>query len=140
MVGMRLVSMPATRRVLLVDDSETEARQLHAIIESLSRHEVIAHAENGAVGLKLFHQLLPDIVCMDIVMPVMDGLQAGRAILKAAPQTRLYMISSVGDAPSRLAEAIDLGARNVLAKPFEREEVIAMLLVDENDPQHYAPA
>ena len=136
---MRLVSTALTRRVLLVDDSQPEARELSGIIGRLQCHEVVARAENGAEGLKLFHKLAPDIVCMDIVMPVMDGLQAGRAILRAAPETRLYMISSVGDAPSRLAEAIEMGARNVLAKPFRPEDVFAMLLVDEPDPAPYAP-
>lgn len=89
---------------------------------------VVGHAENGAEGLKLYHQLGPDVVCMDIVMPTMDGLQAGRAILSHNPYVELYMVSSIADMPAKLSQAIEMGARDIMAKPFSAEEVTAMLI------------
>lgn len=117
-----------SKRVLIVDDSVHAAEQLRKIIETLEGFVVVGSAQNGAEGLKLYHQLGPDVVCMDIVMPMMDGLQAGRAILSHDPGVELYMISSIADVPAKLGQAIELGARDVMAKPFNAEEVTAMLI------------
>jgi len=117
-----------SKRVLIVDDCVNAADQLRAIVDGLPGFEVVGHAHNGAEGLKLFAQLEPDVVCMDIVMPMMDGLQSARAMLQRAPAASVYMISSLADVPTRLTQAIELGARDVISKPFNREEIQAMLL------------
>lgn len=117
-----------TKRVLIVDDCVNAAEQLRRIVDGLDGYTVVGHALNGAEGLKLFGQLAPDVVCMDIVMPMMDGLQTARAILRGAPDTELYMISSIADVPAKLSQAIELGARDVMPKPFNAEEIRAMLL------------
>ncbi|MDD9947349.1 MAG: response regulator [Myxococcales bacterium] len=117
-----------TKRVLIVDDCVNAADQLRAIVDGLPGFEVVGHAQNGAEGLKLFARLRPDVVCMDIVMPMMDGLQTARAILQHQPRVSVYMISSIADVPAKLSQAIELGARDVISKPFNREEIHAMLL------------
>lgn len=116
------------KRVLIVDDCVNAADQLSAIIDNMPGFCVVGHARNGAEGLKLFGHLRPDVVCMDIVMPTMDGLQAARAILQASPGTSVYMISSIAEVPSKLAQAISLGARDIMSKPFNGEEIRAMLM------------
>lgn len=117
-----------TKRVLIVDDCVNAAEQLRQIVDALDGFEVVGHALNGAQGLKLFGQLSPDVVCMDIVMPMMDGLQTARAILRGNPDIELYMISSVADVPAKLSQAIEVGARDIMPKPFRPEDVRAMLL------------
>lgn len=113
--------------VLIVDDCVSAAVQLTEIIDRMDDFAVVGHALNGAEGLKLFANLRPEVVCMDIVMPTMDGLQSARAILTSSPGTRVYMISSIADVPSKLAQAITLGARDIMPKPFNGEEIRAML-------------
>ena len=122
------ISTPMPKRVLIVDDCINAADQLRSIVEALPGFTVVGHAHNGAEGLKLFAQLSPDVVCMDIVMPMMDGLQTARAILQRNPAALVYMISSIADVPAKLSKAIELGARDIIAKPFDREEIQAMLL------------
>lgn len=116
------------RRVLVVDDCENAAAQLAAIISHMPGFVVVGQAGNGAEALRMFAELRPDIVCTDITMPVLDGLQAARSILQAAPETELYIISSVAEDSNKLAQAVALGARDVIPKPFSPEEVRAMLL------------
>lgn len=117
-----------SKRVLIVDDCINAADQLRSIIDGLDDFEVVGHALNGAEGLKLFGRLAPDVVCMDIVMPVLDGLQTARAILHRNPEAAVYMISSIADMPTKLSQAIELGARDIISKPFNREEIQAMLM------------
>lgn len=116
------------KRVIIVDDSPSAAAQLCEIVDGLPGFEVVGEASNGAEGLRLFRDTAPDIVCMDIVMPTMDGLQAARAILQGHPDATVFMISSIADMPSKLSTAIEIGARDILSKPFVPEDVRAMLL------------
>jgi two-component system chemotaxis response regulator CheY len=60
---------------------------------------------------------------MDIVMPMMDGLQSLRTLVRLDPQARVIVISSVGGVAQKVEEAIRLGARSVISKPFEQEKI-----------------
>lgn len=112
-------------RVLLVDDSVAVGRQLERILAEDERYEVAGHALNGAEAVKLFASEKPDLVILDIVMPVMDGLQALRTILGLDKAARVVMISSVGGVGEKAAEALRMGARAVISKPFEPDEVLS---------------
>ena len=115
--------MAAKTRVLVVDDSAITARQLAQIISELGDFEVVGHALNGAEGIKLYEELSPDVVCMDVVMPVMDGLQATRALLRLDPAAKVIVVSSVGGSRDTVVEATRLGAKSVIAKPFDDDTV-----------------
>lgn len=115
------------RKVLLVDDSVAIARQLSKLIEELGDYQVVAHAKNGAEAVKLFKTLAPDAVLMDIVMPMMDGIQSLRTLLRLDPAARVVMVSSLGGVGAKVEEAIRLGARAVISKPFEPERIRAVL-------------
>ena len=117
----------AKRKVLLVDDSISTARQLQKIIEDSGEFEVVGHAKNGVEGIKLYTEKKPDIVCMDLVMPVMDGLQAIRSIINLDGNARIVVISSVGGVGENVTEALKFGARNIITKPFDAAKVIEML-------------
>ncbi len=112
-------------RVLLVDDSVSVGRQLERILADHPAYEVVGHAQNGAEAVKLFASKKPELIVLDIVMPVMDGLQALRAILSMDENARVVMVSSVGGVGEKAAEALRLGARAVISKPFEPKEVIS---------------
>jgi two-component system chemotaxis response regulator CheY len=115
------------RKVLLVDDSVAIARQLTKLVQELGDYEVVAHARNGAEAVKLFKTAAPDVVLMDIVMPMMDGIQSLRTLLRLDPAAKVVMVSSLGGVGAKVEEAIRLGARAVISKPFEADRIRGVL-------------
>ncbi|MEJ2324302.1 MAG: response regulator [Nitrospirota bacterium] len=115
------------KRVLIVDDSAAVARQLGNILESAGAFEIVGHASNGIEGLKLYTELRPDIVCMDIVMPQMDGLQAIRTLMSLDRDAKVVVISSAAGVGDKTAEALRFGAKSVLSKPFDSAKVVETL-------------
>ncbi len=81
-------------RFLLVDDHVYVRSTLHRLISTLSRGKVVAEAENGADALHLISVHRPHVVLMDIVMPVMDGLQAAEHIRREYPEIHLILYTS----------------------------------------------
>ena len=116
-----------SRKVLVVDDSISIARQLTKMVEGFGEYEIVGHAKNGAEAVKLFKTLQPDVVLMDIVMPMMDGIQSLRTLMRLDPEARGVVISSMGGGGQKGEEAIRLGARSVISKPFEEEQVRSVL-------------
>jgi len=116
-----------SHKVLVVDDSVAIARQLTKLVEGFGGYDVVGHAKNGAEAVKLFKSLQPEVVLMDIVMPMMDGIQSLRTLLRLDPDAKVVMISSMGGVGAKVEEALRLGARSVISKPFEPERVRAAL-------------
>jgi two-component system chemotaxis response regulator CheY len=116
-----------SHKVLVVDDSIAIASQLTKMVEGFGGYQVVGHAKNGAEAVKLFKTLSPDIVLLDIVMPMMDGLQSLRTLMRLDPEAKVIVISSVGGVGQKVEEAIRLGARSVISKPFEEEKVKSIL-------------
>jgi two-component system chemotaxis response regulator CheY len=115
------------KKVLLVDDSMAIAKQLKGLVEESGQFEVVGHALNGIEGIKLFINLKPDLVFMDLVMPEMDGLQAIRSIRNLDQNARIVVISSAGGVEGKVEEALRFGAMTVISKPFEPEKIAEML-------------
>jgi len=115
------------KRVLIVDDSIAVARQLEKIISSAEEFEVVGQARNGAEAIKLCKQLTPDIVCMDMNMPVMDGMTALRQLMQIMPEVLVVMVTSLGGVGDKYSESLRLGAKDVISKPFEKESVLEQL-------------
>jgi len=115
------------KKVLVVDDSLSVGRQLSQIIMSTGEFEVISHAKNGAEAIIQFQSLHPDIVCMDMNMPVMDGITALRALMAADKNAKIVMVTSLGGVGDKFTEALKLGAKNVISKPFQPDEVLRIL-------------
>ncbi|MFQ5455982.1 MAG: response regulator [Nitrospirota bacterium] len=118
----------AKKRVMIVDDSVMASRSLKSMVEDIEGFEVVGLAQNGAEAIKLFHTVKPDIICMDIIMPVMDGLSATRTILQMSPQTKIIVISSVGGVDNKANEVLRLGAKIIICKPFDPLEIKERLL------------
>jgi two-component system chemotaxis response regulator CheY len=119
--------MAETRTVLVVDDSATVAKQLSKILEASGRYTVVGHATDGLDALKAFQANPPDLVCMDVLMPNLDGVQALRMIRQLKPDARVVMISSVGGVADKVAECLKAGATNVISKPFDPAKVLQVL-------------
>ena len=115
------------KKVLIVDDSIAVSRQLEKIVNSGEEFEVVAQGRNGAEAIKLCQQHQPDILCMDMNMPVMDGLTALRSLMQLMPGLTVIMVTSLGGVGDKYTEAIRLGAKDVISKPFEKDTVLEML-------------
>jgi len=102
-------------RVLVVDDHALYRRGLVMELDDADDLEVIAEASNGGEAVETAIALAPDVVLMDVRMPGMDGIEATRRILQAAPSTRVLVLS-VSDDTSDLLEAVKAGAAGYLLK------------------------
>ncbi|ENK2256624.1 chemotaxis response regulator protein-glutamate methylesterase [Vibrio alginolyticus] len=119
-------------KVLVVDDSSFFRRRVSEIINSESRLEVTDVAVNGREAVEKAKSLKPDVITMDIEMPVMDGITAVREIMAAAPTPILMFSSLTHDGAKATLDALDAGALDFLPKKFEdiarnREEAVSLL-------------
>ncbi len=112
-------SSPLKRiRVLVVDDSSVQRRMLVSLLELDGGFEVVGTASNGAEAVPMALRLQPDVITMDLRMPIMDGLAASEAIIEQAPIPILMVTSSVSKDDQRLvAKAIAAGVLAIIAKP-----------------------
>lgn len=120
-------AMAELRTVLVVDDSATVARQLTKIFEESGRYKVLGHAADGLQALKMVREMNPDFVCLDVVMPNLDGVAALRTIRQFNREARVIIISSLGGVEEMMKEFLGAGAKCVLSKPFDAAKVLAAL-------------
>lgn len=106
-------------RVLVVDDSRFFRRRVSEIISADSQLEVVATAENGAEAVDMVVKLKPDVVTMDVEMPVMDGITAVKRIMAASPTPILMFSSLTTEGAQATLDALDAGALDFLPKKFE---------------------
>jgi len=104
-------------RVLIVEDSAVVSTLLMAIINNEQDLEVIGQAKTGAEAIEMSEALNPDLITMDIRMPVMDGLTAIRKIMSTRPKPIVVISSNIDDELQISFKAIDEGALAVLEKP-----------------------
>jgi len=110
--------------VLLVDDHALVRAGLAALLGGAERIEVVGQAADGERAVELACRLRPDVVLMDLSMPVLDGVAATRSILAALPGTRVVVLSSFADR-RRVCEAIAAGAVGYLIKDCDPHDIIA---------------
>lgn len=104
--------------VMLVDDSAVIRRVLAKMLESIPEIEVIASVPNGQMGVETAEQKKPDMVILDVEMPIMDGLTALPRILEASPQSKVVMFSTLtAKGADTTLRALALGAIECLVKP-----------------------
>lgn len=105
-------------KVLVVDDSALMRKTLKEIIMTDPGLEVIGTARNGQDAIEKAHELNPDVITMDINMPVMDGLTSMQYIMYENPQVPVLIISSITtEGALTTFEALELGAFDFVAKP-----------------------
>ncbi|SDL48928.1 response regulator [Tessaracoccus oleiagri] len=115
-------------RVLLVDDQALIRTGFSTILETEPGIEVVGQAANGDEGVRLALELEPDVVCMDVQMPVMDGIEATRR-LTAAGSAASVLILTTFDRDDFLFETLRAGASGFLLKTAEAEELIEAVQV-----------
>lgn len=111
--------------VLMVDDSAVSRKVLRNILEK-GGYEVIGEAVNGEEGYLKYKELKPDIVTMDITMPVMDGIESLSLIKRDNEDTKVIMITASGQR-EKMVEALKRGAEEFILKPFEEDEILKTL-------------
>ncbi|MDW5326479.1 response regulator transcription factor [Plantactinospora sp. KLBMP9567] len=115
-------------RVLIVDDQAMIRAGIRAILGAQQGVTVVGEAENGRVGVDRARRLLPDIVLMDVRMPVLDGLAAAREILAGPHPARVLMLTTF-DLDDYIYEALRIGASGFLLKDSEPEELVRAVRV-----------
>ena len=113
------------KRLLVVDDA-LFMRRLIGGVAAEAGWEVAGEAANGEEAVALYSQLKPDLVTMDLVMPVMGGLEALRKIRQVDPQAKVVVVTAL-DQKQALMDSIRDGAIDFIVKPFERERVLNLL-------------
>ena len=101
--------------VLLADDNVMVRKSYLKLLKTEADLQVVGEAKNGQQAVALVQKLRPAVVLMDVAMPLMNGIEALRQILKAAPATKVLMLSSHND-DAYIAEAMNSGAKGYLIK------------------------
>lgn len=110
-------------KVLLVDDHEMVRLGVSAYLSVQEDIEVIAQAENGKIGVEKALELKPDIILMDVVMPVMDGIEATKEILSKWKEAKIIIVTSFID-DEKVYPAISAGAKSYLLKTSSASEIV----------------
>jgi two-component system chemotaxis response regulator CheY len=114
-----------SKTVLIVDDIPYVRKTLKQILNSHG-FKVVGEADNGEEAIRLFREVQPDVVTMDLVMPIMNGVQATKAILSEDPSARIIILSAMMQ-ENLVTEAILAGAKDYIVKPFQTDEVLKVM-------------
>lgn len=110
------------KRILITDDALFMRVTLKNILTQ-NGYEVCGEAQNGLEAVKLYQELKPDLVTMDITMPEMDGLEALKEIKKVDPAANVVMCTAMGQ-KNMVVDAIQSGAKDFIVKPFQPDRVL----------------
>ena len=113
------------RKILIIDDSEIMRLRLNELISSIG-YQVVGEAQDGKEGLDKYKSLNPDIVTLDISMPLKNGIDTLKEIISINSNAQVIVISAMGQ-KAQIVEALRLGAKAYIIKPFEKEIVIEKL-------------
>ncbi len=105
----------------MVDDTIFMRQAITEILEDAG-FDVIGEAENGEQAIEQYLKLHPDVVTMDVTMPVMSGLEATKEIIKEDPNAKICIVTALGQ-QKVILEALKYGAKDFITKPFERERL-----------------
>ncbi|WP_263172165.1 response regulator transcription factor [Streptomyces sp. SCSIO ZS0520] len=124
--------MPHT--VLLVDDEPLVRAGLRAVLEAAPGIEVVGEAADGAAVVPLVRRLRPAVVAMDVRMPLMDGIEATRAVLRAVPEPPKILVVTTFEEDELVYGALRAGAAGFLLKRSRPAEIVhAVRLIAEGD-------
>src|SRR5438045_2336003 len=107
--------------VILADDHTVVRQGLRALLVAEGDIEIVGEADNGRQAVQLVKKLLPDVVVMDIAMPVLNGLEATRQITRLAPSTKVLVLSSYSD-DEYVQQLTEAGAAGYLVKQTAANE------------------
>ena len=113
-------------RVILCDDHAIVRDGIARVLDAYDDIDVIGTAENGEAGVEATVRLRPNVVLMDLLMPIVDGVQATRRIVAAAPETAVVVLTSFGE-QALVMEAIDAGASGFILKDAAPSELVGAI-------------
>jgi len=126
-------------RVLIVDDQKVVTEGLRVILSTASSIEVAGIASNGAQALDMVKMVHPDLVLMDLKMPIMNGILATKAIRKQYPDVYVLVLTTF-DSDEWVFDAIRAGASGYLLKDSDGDEIIAAIEGTVEGKTHIDPA
>lgn len=112
--------------VLIVDDARFTRMTLKRIIEKSDIAQVVGEANDGNSALKMYKQLKPDLVTMDLVMPNVNGITAIEEIIKFDKKAVIVVVSAMGQ-EELIFEATQKGAKDFIQKPIKEEQMLIVL-------------
>ncbi len=111
--------------LMVVDDSPFASKQIKDIVEE-NGYEVIGYAKDGEEGIRMYEELHPDMVILDIIMPGIDGLETAQILQEKDPDVTIMMLSSLCDSGT-LEEVRSIGVKYLIPKPWEDDVLLATL-------------
>ena len=125
--------------VLLVDDHTVVRQGLRALLESEGDLKVVGEAENGRQAVRLAKKLLPDVVVMDVAMPVLNGIEATRQIAKDLPSTKVLGLTSYGD-DEYVTQLMQAGASGFLIKQTAADDLLKAIRQVKEGKKYFSPS
>lgn len=113
-------------KVLIVDDHAIVRMGMVALINAQPNLEVVGEAKNGELGVKAALKLNPDVIVMDLLMPVKDGVEATRDIIAARPDSKILVLTTSTTA-SELAAALEAGAFGIIPKTTSNQSLLSAI-------------
>lgn len=112
-------------KVMVVDDAAFMRNMIKDVF-STDEFEVVGEAGNGVEAVEKYNELKPDVVTMDIVMPLKSGIEAVKDIVAGDPTAKIVMCSALGQ-DTLIMEALEAGAKDFIVKPFKAEKVLEVI-------------
>jgi two-component system response regulator NreC len=125
-------------RILLADDHTVMRAGLRALLESRPDFEVVAETENGRQAVELSTSLMPDVVVMDVCMPILNGIDATKQIVNQSPKTEVVILSMHTD-ESYVMRALQAGARAYLLKDSAAGDLMGAIAAVSNGKSFFSP-
>ena len=113
-------------KILIADDHPLMRQGLSTLLDADPTLQIVGEAKNGADAVEKAGELKPDVIIMDLSMPVMDGVEATRRIREANPDTKVLILTTYGTSAD-IAHAIDAGASGALVKDAEYDRLISAI-------------
>lgn len=124
--------------VLLADDHTVVRQGLRALLTVEADIEIVAEADTGRQAVLLARKLMPDVVVMDVAMPLLNGLEATRQILKQVPRTKVLVLSSYSD-DEYVQQLTEAGAAGYLVKQTAANELIKAIREAHKGNTYFSP-
>jgi DNA-binding NarL/FixJ family response regulator len=126
-------------RVLVADDHAVVRAGLRALLEAAGDMQVIGEAENGMQAVQETRRLQPDVVLLDLAMPLLNGVEAARQIVQESPEAAVLILSSYNDA-QHLRRAVEAGAAGYLMKESAAADLLEAVRETRNGGSFFSPA
>lgn len=126
-------------KVLVADDHTVVRQGLRALLKSEEDIEVVGEAENGRQAVMLARKTPPDVVVMDVAMPLLNGLEATRQIIRSCPNTKVLVLTSYGD-DDCVHQLMQAGASGYLIKQTAANELLKAIREVQRGNAFFSPA